>query len=417
MQLKKNRLNLNHTLNKAGKFKVNFNKRRILLSMFKRIIKFSKNNSLFLFGARGTGKTFLLKEKFNKENSYFIDLLDPESYLRYSSNPSIIKNEIAALHKKIKWVIIDEVQKIPELLDVAQMIISEKKINFALTGSSARKLKRGGANLLAGRAFVNNLYPLTHNEIGDSFDITEILKWGSLPGIFSFTEDEDKTDFLRSYAYTYIKEEITQEQVVRKLDPFRRFLVVSAQMSGKIINCSKIARDIGSTTPTVQSYFQILEDTLLGFTIDSYHTSIRKSQRESPKFYYFDTGVLRALNNTLSLNVLPHTYQFGDLFEHFVINEINRLQHYHKKDFKMFFMKTKHGLEIDLVIERPGLKTALIEIKSSDNIREEDIKPLIKLSKDIPGSEAFCFSLDKTSKIFNNVNSLYWKKGLEEIGL
>jgi predicted AAA+ superfamily ATPase len=204
---------------------------------------------------------------------------------------------------------------------------------------------------------------------------------------------------------------------VRKLEPFRRFLYVAAQMSGKIINHSKIAREVGVSSPTVQSYFQILDDTLLGITLDSYHKSVRKSQKESPKFYFFDTGVVRSLRNTLTLGLQPQTYNYGELFEHFVINEIYRLQHYLKKDFRLFYLCTKSGLEIDLIIERPGLKTVLIEIKSTNNITEEKIKPLKKLSKDIPDSVSYCFSLDKIPKKFDNVSCLFWQNGLTEIGL
>jgi uncharacterized protein len=380
--------------------------------MYKRLITFSKNNSFFLFGARGTGKSFLLRHRFSKENSVFIDLLDPETYLNYSLNPSNLINYIDTLGKDIEWIIIDEVQKIPKLLDVVHKYLSEGKKKFILTGSSARKLKRGSANMLAGRAFVNNLYPLTSRELGMDFNLTDVLKWGSLPGIYSFKEESDKKDYLRSYVHTYITQEITEEQVVRKLDPFRKFLNVSAQMNGKVINFSKIAREVGTIPFNTISYFQILEDTLLGFLLEPYHTSVRKSIVGSPKFYFFDTGVVRALNNTLTLDVLPQTYNFGELFESFIINEIFRLQSYYKKDYRLNYLRTKSGVEVDLVVTRPGKKTLLLEIKSTTNVTEEQVKPLIGISADIPDSEAYCISLDKTPKKIQSVNCLHWEEAL-----
>jgi predicted AAA+ superfamily ATPase len=380
--------------------------------MYSRLIKFSNNNSFFLFGARGTGKSFLLKHRFSEENSVFIDLLDPETYLDYSLNPSNIINYIDKLNKNIEWIIIDEVQKIPKLLDVVHKYLSEGSKKFILTGSSARKLKRGSANMLAGRAFINNLYPLTSTELGKDFNLTDVLKWGSLPGIFAFKEESDKMDFLRSYVHTYITQEITEEQVVRKLDPFRKFLNVSAQMNGKVINFSKIAREVGTSSVNVSSYFQILEDTLLGLLIEPFHTSVRKSIVGSPKFYFFDTGVIRTLNNALTLDVLPQTYNFGELFESFIINEIFRLQSYYKKDYRLNYLRTKSGVEVDLVVTRPGKKTLLLEIKSTTNVTEEQVKPLIGISADIPDSEAYCISLDKTPKKFQNVNCLHWEEAL-----
>ena len=249
--------------------------------MYSRLIKFSNNNSFFLFGARGTGKSFLLRHRFSEENSVFIDLLDPETYLNYSLNPSNIINYIDTISNNIEWVIIDEIQKIPRLLDVVHKYLSEGSKKFILTGSSARKLKRGSANMLAGRAFINNLYPLTSTELGKDFNLTDVLKWGSLPGIFAFKEESDKMDFLRSYVHTYITQEITEEQVVRKLDPFRKFLNVSAQMNGKVINFSKIAREVGTSSVNVSSYFQILEDTLLGFLRTLSYISSKEYSRKS----------------------------------------------------------------------------------------------------------------------------------------
>jgi predicted AAA+ superfamily ATPase len=385
--------------------------------MFNRLIKLQENNSFFLFGARGTGKTLLLKERFKAAHAFYIDLLDPVQDETYSLRPRTLVEQLAALGNEIEWIIIDEIQKTPKLLDIVHQQIESSRFKFAMSGSSARKLKHGGANLLAGRAFVNHLFPLTAREIGGQFSLSSALAWGTLPRLYALESAEDKRDFLRAYTHTYLKEEISEEQVVRRLEPFRRFLVVAAQMSGQIVNFSKIAREVGASTPTVQTYFEILEDTLVGFLLESFHESVRKRQRENPKFYFFDTGVQRALNNTLTVELKPQTYAFGIAFEHFVINEINRLQSYAKNDWRLSYLRTKDGVEVDLIIERPGLKRALVEIKSTEQVTEDEVRALQRVGKDVANSEAFCLSLDPASKKIGHVLCLPWQRGLEAIGL
>lgn len=370
-----------------------------------------------MFGPRGSGKTHLLKSYFENTPNHYIDLLDPETFQTLSLRPKTIIEQLAALPNSTRWVVIDEVQKLPVLLDLVHQQIESSRFQFALTGSSARKLKTGGANLLAGRAIVHHLFPLTALEIGEEFSLANALHWGTLPRLFSLDEDEEKQGYLRSYAHTYLQEEITQEQVVRKLDPFRRFLFVAAQMSGQIINFAKIARETGATIPTVQSYFQILEDTLIGFLLDSFHESIRKRQRENPKFYFFDTGVLRSLGQTLTVNLVPQTYAFGVAFEHFIVNEIRRLAFYRKKDYRFSYLRTKDGVEIDLIIERPGIKRALVEIKSTERITPDDVRSLQQMAPDIPNSESFCLSLDRTAKKIGEVHCLPWFTGIKTLGL
>lgn len=385
--------------------------------IFERLIQFPKENSCFLFGARGTGKTHLLKARFKDSRVLYIDLLDPEQNETYAFRPRALSEQLAEAGSGIEWVIIDEIQKLPKLLDVVHQHIESARLKFVMTGSSARKLKHGAANLLAGRAFVLNLFPLTAREIGESFSLDEALAWGTLPKIYSLRNIEDKRDFLRAYAHTYLKEEITEEQVVRRLDPFRRFLFVAAQMSGQIVNFSKIAREIGSTTPTVQTYFQILEDTLVGFLLEPFHESIRKRQRGNPKFYFFDTGVQRALHQTLTTELKSHTYAYGLAFEHFVVNEIRRRLVYAKKEFTLSYLCTKDGVEIDLIVECPGRRRALIEIKSGERVSEDDVHGLERIGKDIPRTESFCFSRDPTVRKIDSVRCFPWQRGLEEIGL
>ncbi|MBF0432688.1 MAG: DUF4143 domain-containing protein [Fibrobacteria bacterium] len=282
----------------------------------------------------------------------------------------------------IDWVVIDEVQKVPAILDVVQRLITKQKLKFALTGSSARKLKRGSANLLAGRAIQKVLFPLSHIELGDKFDLDFCLNWGSLPEVFALEKDE-RADYLRAYANTYVKEEIQAEQIIRKIPPFKKFLEIAALSSGNIVNYSKIARDIGSDAVSVKSYFEILEDTLLGFFLPAYDTSIRKQQSKSPKFYFFDAGVSRALSRALQVSVRPSTFEYGNAFEQFIINDINRLNLYYQKDWKCTYFRSKDNVEIDLVIERPGQSTLLIEIKSKTKITPDDIRHLKLIAPDI----------------------------------
>lgn len=385
--------------------------------MFNRLIRLPRATSFFLFGPRGTGKTHLLKERLRIPTVFYIDLLDPETFQTLSLRPKTLVEQLGALPPKTEWVVMDEIQKIPILLDVVHQQIEAGRLRFALTGSSARKLRHGGANLLAGRAIVHHLFPLTARELGDRFSLAQALRWGALPRLFALKSDEEKSDYLRTYAHVYLQEEISSEQIVRKLEPFRRFLFTAAQMCGQIVNFSKIAREAGTTTPTVQSYFQILEDTLVGFLLEPFHESVRKRQRENPKFYFFDNGIQRALSHSLGLSLAPRTYDFGSAFELFLINEISRLGSYGKKDYRLSYLRTKDGVEIDLVIERPGLKRALVEIKSTERVGPDEVRSLKRLSPDIPNAEAFCLSLDQTPKKIDGVSCLPWQRGLAELGL
>ena len=288
--------------------------------MIQRIPRLSTRNSFFLFGARGTGKSTLIEQKYHSKKTLWIDLLLYEEEEKFSQNPDellFILNK-----KKYQKVVIDEIQKVPKLLDVIQKIMREKSgIQFIMTGSSARKLKRGAGNLLAGRAFQYYLFPFSIFELDEKVDLNHILKFGTLPEVFQKKSQSDKKEFLKSYVQTYLKEEIVSEQIIRKLNPFRNFLRVAAQQSGQIINYSNISQDVGADDKTVKNYFSILEDTLLGFFLPHYHRSIRKQQRQSPKFYFFDTGVKRALDKQLESPLVKNTYSYGNAFEHRVLLE------------------------------------------------------------------------------------------------
>ncbi len=385
------------------------------MKFIERLSQLSLSRSFFLFGARNTGKSTLLKHNFGAKHCLWIDLLDPDLEDRYSREPISFKQEVLALDETVQYVIIDEVQKLPKLLDIVHQLIESTNKIFIMTGSSARKLKYGGANLLAGRAFVYNLYPFTSVELDKDFQLDVALHWGTLPAIiYKMQTDAEKSSFLQAYAQTYLKEEIWLEQFIRKIDPFRKFLEVSAQCNGQILNLSNIARDVGVDDKTIKQYFSILEDTLMGFMLEPYHGSFRKRVYAKPKFFFFDTGVCRALSRMLSVPIKKSTSYYGDLFEHFIILECVRLASYYYPEYRFSYLKTKDDVEIDLIVERPGEKLLCIKIKSSENVREDKLLSFANLVKDIENSEAVCISQEPRAKKIGEVMVMPWQEALRK---
>jgi predicted AAA+ superfamily ATPase len=382
--------------------------------MFQRLSKLSKTNSFFLFGARGTGKSTLLRGLFSPEDCLWIDLLDPELEAQLILQPSRLRE----LWKKDKkpWIVIDEVQKVPKLLDVVHSMIENEKVLFALTGSSARKLKRGQANLLAGRSFSFHLYPMSVPELGDAFDLDHALAFGTLPKIFSFSELREKELYLRSYANTYLKEEIQTEQLVRQMEPFRKFLPVAAASHMKPLNYAKIARESGVDPKSVERYFSILEDTLVGFFLDAFDRSVRARQKTAPKFYFFDVGIQRALSEMLEVKPMPRSSYYGDLFEAFVISEIHRRIEYSEKQIKLSYLQTADTLEVDLLIERAGRVAFAIEIKSTKNLTVDDFKALRLVGKDFIGARRIVLCQEERPRVTeDNIEVFPWAEGIEQI--
>lgn len=382
--------------------------------MVQRFLSLSKAQSFFLFGARGTGKSTLLKSTAFLENAFKIDLLKPDQEDAYALRPELLLERGLVL-KPGSWVVIDEIQKIPKLLDVVHSLIEERKLKFALTGSSARKLKRGHANLLAGRASVFELFPLTAKELQDDFDLMHALRWGTLPKLLELESDSDKARFLRGYYLTYLKEEVVAEQLVRNLDPFRLFLPVAAQMEGQILNYSNIARDTGADHKTIYNYFQILVDTHIGTFLEPYERSVRKVQKQSPKFYFFDGGVKRAIERKLTISPKSSTTEFGHSFEAWFINECFRLNSYGELDLKFSYLRTKDDVEIDLIVEKPDGSTLLIEIKSADKIDERHVKSLLHFKKDFRGARLICASRVRHPQRIDGVEVLPWKEALRAL--
>ncbi len=384
--------------------------------MVQRLCKLSKTNSFFLFGARGTGKSTLLKSVPFLKDSLYIDLLNPETEDSYALAPERLGRELEAKESS-QWVIIDEVQKLPRLLDVVHSLIEKRKTKFALTGSSSRKLKSGGGNLLAGRAFLFSLFPFTSKELGEAFNLEEALAWGTLPKMSELSDTEDRARFLRTYTQVYLKEEILVEQLIRNLDPFRLFLPMAGQTNGHIVNYSNIAKETGVDHKTVQNYYQILADTYLGFFLEAYSRSVRKVQKQSPKFYFFDMGIKRAIEKRLTVPLQERTSEFGDAFESWFINECFRLNSYNELDYSFSYLRTKDDVEIDLIVERPGTSPALVEIKSSDSIDERHLRSLIHFAKDFPKADLICACRIPRPQKFDRVWALPWKDALKAIGL
>lgn len=384
--------------------------------MFHRALNLPTGHSFLLLGARGTGKTTLVSRQDCLRKARRIDLLVPEEESRFALNPSELL-EIAGGIPRGGWIVIDEVQKLPKLLDLAHKAIEEFGVNFALTGSSARKLKRGGANLLAGRAFILELFPLTQDEVAEKFDLVSALSWGTLPKIFAFEDDGDRKRYLDAYVHTYVREEVQVEQLVRNLDPFRLFLQIAAQVNGEIINYTNIARDTGVDVKTVQSYFQILVDTHLGIFLSATDLSARKVQRQSPKFYLFDTGIKRALEQSLTLPLTPRSSAFGNAFETWVVNECYRRIRYLENDYRLSYLRTKDDIEIDLIIQRPGRSPILVEIKSTDQVDDRHLRSLRRFSPDFPDAELVCISRDPRERLSENVRILPWHSCWPALGL
>jgi predicted AAA+ superfamily ATPase len=386
--------------------------------MYPRICNPALSHSFFLFGARGTGKTRLIQSLLkNHESVLWIDLLREGEVLQFLRSASELRSRLDGLTKPPSFVVIDEVQRVPSLLNEVHSLIEERHQKFALTGSSARKLRRGAANLLAGRALLNHLFPLTFRELGEDFSLEQVLRWGSLPAVINEQNPEVRNALLRTYVDVYLREEIREEQLVRNLDPFARFLEAAAQSNGHILNFSQIAREAGTDSKGVARYFQILEDTLLGFFLEPYQSSIRKRQRQHAKFYLFDTGVKRALEGGLRNELSAQSYEWGRAFEHLVILEAHRLNAYLQSDFKFSYLKTQGQLEIDLIAERRGEPTWAIEIKSAPEVDIVQLRRLKELAAAIPHSRPAIFCTTQQRKLIEGVLVVPWEQGISELFL
>ena len=323
--------------------------------MYTRLLP-TPTRSVFLFGPRGTGKSTWIRDRFPDTVTY--DLLDTGEALRLSKDPHALYRELAALPRG-SWVVIDEVQKVPALLDEVHRLIESHRLRFVLSGSSARKLRRGGVNLLAGRAITTSMYPLVSAELAFEFDPERALRFGMLP--MAVTTDVPQ-DYLRTYAETYLVQEIQAEALTRNLGAFARFLEIAARQNGQVTNAASIARDTGINRRTVQLHFEILTDTLIGFWLPPWKLKTATKQVRQSKFHFFDPGVARALSGRLPYPPTPE--ESGPLAETFVLNELRAWLGYSGGDYRLSFWRSYDGAEVDVLCETVDGFVA-IEIKAS----------------------------------------------------
>ena len=344
--------------------------------MYKRIFQVS-NRSSFILGPRGTGKTTWLKSYYKK--AIFYDLLNPSIYLKLQKNPELFRQEILALPKN-SIVVIDEVQKLPILLDDVHHFLSQRdnKKQFILSGSSARKLKRTSANLLGGRASQKFFYPLIYSEHHiDKWD--DILRFGTLPESLNLKSIKQKIEFLEAYSLTYLREEIQQEAVVKNISSFSNFLDIASLCNAQTINMSSLARDSGVARTTIMGYFQALEDTLIGSWLPVWRSKARVKTVVHPKFFFFDTGVTRTLSGQLRKPL--QTQEKGFLLETYLLHELKAWNQIHNWEAKIKFWKTYYNTEIDFILEIKNKKIGL-ELKSSQTWRKEFGKHLKKAKEE-----------------------------------
>jgi predicted AAA+ superfamily ATPase len=362
-----------------------------------------RKKSILLLGPRSTGKSFYVREQL--ENVFTINLLKSTDFVKLSENPSVL--EEVALANRNKIICIDEIQKIPALLDEVHRLIEEKKIRFLLTGSSARRLKSTGVNLLAGRAWLSTMCPLNTFEVSHSEDyqLAKFLNFGSLPSVWT---SEDPVEELDSYVQTYIDQEIKTEGLVRKIQPFLRFLKTAAIHSGELVNYANIASDSGVPASTVREHYQILEDTLIGYTLEPWRESKKRKAIATGKFYFFDIGVINQISAMFPESEDSATW--GNRFENFVINEVRCANFYQRRKQTLNFWRSASQFEVDLIFG-----PIAIEIKSTRKVSEKHLSGLKALAQERQHKEFILVSRDTLERKHGNISLMYYRKFLERL--
>jgi predicted AAA+ superfamily ATPase len=374
----------------------------------------NKQASILLLGPRGTGKTALIAATLQGiPNKIQIDLLQGLEYQRYLHSPHKLGQELRSRLKAASaplTVSIDEIQRVPALLDEVHSVIEEFKgqVTFVLSGSSARKLKRSGANLLAGRAINCYLHPLHASEV--EIDLTKALKIGTLPGVY-LGADELAIPTLETYVSTYLREEVQQESLVRAIDRFARFLEYAGQSNGEPINFSKLGKQTGIAGKTTQEYFSILVDTLIAIQVPGWSESLKKQLLQASKFYFFDTGVLNAINGYLRAEIRESSFLYGKLFETFIVSQIVATNDYQGLGHRFFYWRDKSGHEVDLLIAR-NLSTPLaaVEIKSGTSPSADDCPGFLSFQDDYPNIPQFCVCDAPHSYMDGRITFLPWRE-------
>ena len=382
----------------------------------KRVLSLSsllRQKSFFLFGPRAVGKSYLIQQELmlGKQPAVLFDLLQERTFRRLSMSHSFIENnvqeQISEQKKKDILVVIDEVQKLPSILDEVHRLIEKKGWRFLLTGSSARKLRHGGVNLLAGRAWSAHLHPLTYFEIGFAkFNLNRHLLYGSLPFVHLSPKPEEE---LQAYIQHYLREEVQAEALIRRLPQFSRFLSAVALSSGDILNFAKLGNDYSIAHSTVREYYSILEETFLGFFLEPWTKSKKRKAISRAKFYLFDLGVLHSLIETKHLSV--HSNLFGKSFEHRLIQEIKAYLDYKRLFLKMGYWQSVNRQEVDLTI---GEEVA-IEIKSTQNVSSKHLRGLKALREEQVFKQFFLLSSDPDNVLRDGIHCLHWSEFLKRL--
>jgi predicted AAA+ superfamily ATPase len=361
--------------------------------MIQRILNLNNeyNDSTFVWGARQVGKTTLIKNTY--PDAIYYDLLQTRDFERLLRNPGLLREDLINM-KQGGVVVIDEIQKIPQLLDEVHSLIFEKNIRFILSGSSPRKLKRSGANLLGGRALKEILYPFVSAEIPD-FDIFKAVCYGMLPRHYLISDPWKR---LGAYIGVYLNEEIRDEALSRHLKTFSKFMEIAAFSNGEIVVYKNIAQDCGIDYRTVKDYFEILVDTLVGYMIPSFSFTKKRRSIQAPKFYYFDVGIANYLRNRR--NIQLGSADFGHAFEHFIIQELIAYLRYNEKEEQLYYWRTASGYEVDAIL---GNGRVAIEIKSTEEIQSRHLKGLKAFEEEYPDCRLIAVSFDLRPRITNGV--------------
>ncbi len=348
--------------------------------MYTRLLEAPERQSFFLLGPRGTGKTSWLSEALS--GALVFDLLDSQTYTRLLADPARLGELIPPNHRG--WVVIDEVQRIPDLLNEVHRQIESRKLRFTLTGSSARKLRSGGVNLLAGRALTRHMHPLTATELGGDFDLQRAVRFGLLP--FACTT-RTPGDYLASYVSTYLREEIQQEGLARNLSAFGRFLEAASFSQGSVLNMAAVARECSVNAKVVEDYFGILEDLLIAVRLPNFTRRAKRRLVAHPKFFFFDAGVFQALRPRGPLDTQEEIQ--GPALETLVLQHVRAWNDYRNLDYRISYWRTGRGDEVDFVLygER-GL--VAIEVKRSARVRPDDLVGLQLFHEDYPEAQTFC---------------------------
>lgn len=347
--------------------------------MYSRLITLPKNKSFFLFGPRGTGKTTWVRSTF--PNALYLDLLEAEIFNDLLANPQRLENYIPKDFRD--YVVIDEVQRVPEILNEVHRLIEKDNRKFILTGSSARKLRKKGQNLLAGRALTYFLHPLTAVELGADFDLELSLNYGQLPSVF-FEKDPKK--YLESYVKTYLEEEVFQEGLTRNLSAFARFLETASFSQGSVLNISEVAREAAIERKVVENYFTILEDLLIGYQLPIFNKKAKRRLLAHPKFYFFDAGIYRTLRPMGPLD-MPEIAE-GMSSESLFFQNLLAVNDSLNLGYKLFYWRTATGIEVDFIAYgEKGIRA--FEVKRSGRISSETLRGLKYFSKEYPQSKSF----------------------------